>query len=66
MRAARLRLDVDVVVHGFGEPLLAAEIAFRCFHGDVPESAVAPVGHSDHYSCSKPAPKSHATSLVTH
>lgn len=39
----RLRLDVDVVVHGFAEPLLAAEIAFGCLHGD--DSAVALVAH---------------------
>jgi len=33
--AARLRFDADVVVHSSANPLLAAEIAFGCLHGDV-------------------------------
>ncbi len=36
-RGVRLRLDADVVVHGSANPLLAAEIAFRCLHGNVAE-----------------------------
>ena len=36
-RAPRLRFDADVVVHGATNPLLAAEIAFSCLHGNVPE-----------------------------
>jgi len=31
----RLRFDADVVVHSSANPLLAAEIAFGCLHGDV-------------------------------
>ena len=34
-RAPRLRFDADVVVHSSANPLLAAEIAFGCLHGDV-------------------------------
>ena len=36
-RALWLRFDADVVVHGSANPLLAAEIAFGCLHGDVAE-----------------------------
>ena len=36
-RALRLWFDADVVVHGSANPLLAAEIAFSCLHGNVPE-----------------------------
>ena len=36
-RAPQLRFDADVVVHGSANPLLAAEIAFSCLHGNVPE-----------------------------
>jgi hypothetical protein len=34
---ARLRFDADVVVHSSANPLLAAEIAFSCLHGNVTE-----------------------------
>ena len=33
----RLRFDADVVVDSSANPLLAAEIAFGCLHGDVAE-----------------------------
>ena len=36
-RTPWLRFDTDAVVHGSANPLLAAEIAFSCLHGDVPE-----------------------------
>jgi len=36
-RAPRLRFDADAIVHGAANPLLAAEIAFGCLHGNVPE-----------------------------
>ena len=36
-RAPRLRFDADAVVYGSANPLLAAEIAFSCLHGNVPE-----------------------------
>jgi hypothetical protein len=36
-RAPRLRFDADVVVHSSANPLLAAEIAFSCLHGNVTE-----------------------------
>ena len=32
-----LGLDTDAVVHGSANPPLAAEIAFSCLHGNVPE-----------------------------
>jgi hypothetical protein len=35
--APRLRFDADLVVHGSANPLLAAEIAFSCLHGNVAE-----------------------------
>jgi hypothetical protein len=34
-RAPWLKFDTDAVVHGSANPLLAAEIAFGCLHGDV-------------------------------
>ena len=34
---AALRFYADVVVHCSANPLLAAEIAFSCLHGNVPE-----------------------------
>ena len=34
-RALRLWFDADVVVHGSANPLLAAEIALSCLHGNV-------------------------------
>ena len=37
MRAPRLWFDADMVVHGSANPLLAAEIAFSCLHGNVAE-----------------------------
>ena len=37
MGAPRLRFDADVVVHSPANPLLAAEIAFSCLHGNVTE-----------------------------
>jgi len=36
-RAPRLWFDADVVVHGSANPLLAAEIAFSCLHGNMAE-----------------------------
>jgi hypothetical protein len=36
-RALWLRFDTDAVVHGSVNPLLAAEIAFSCLHGNVTE-----------------------------
>jgi len=36
-RAPRLGFDADVVVQGSANPLLAAEIAFSCLHGNVAE-----------------------------
>ena len=36
-RVPWLGFDTDAVVHGSANPLLAAEIAFRCLHGNVPE-----------------------------
>ena len=36
-RAPQLRFDADVVVHRSADPLLAAEVAFFCLHGNVPE-----------------------------
>jgi hypothetical protein len=36
-RVSWLGLDTDTVVHSFTNPLLAAEIAFSCLHGHVPE-----------------------------
>jgi len=35
--APRLRFYADVVVHGSTYPLLAAEVAFRCLHPNVPQ-----------------------------
>ena len=34
---AALRFYADVVVHCSANPLLAAEIAFSCLHGNVPK-----------------------------
>jgi len=34
-RALRLWFDADVVVHGSANPLLAAEMALSCLHGNV-------------------------------
>jgi hypothetical protein len=36
-RAPLLRLNTNAVVHGSANPLLAAEIAFSCLHGNVAE-----------------------------
>ena len=36
-RAPLLRFNTDAVVHGSANPLLAAEIAFSCLHGNVTE-----------------------------
>jgi len=36
-RAPRLPFDANLVIHGSPNPLLAAEIAFSCLHGNVPE-----------------------------
>jgi hypothetical protein len=36
-RAPWLGFDTDAVVYRSTNPLLAAEIAFSCLHGDVPE-----------------------------
>src|SRR3974390_2957406 len=36
-RAPQLQFDADVVVHRSADPLLAAEVAFFCLHGNVPE-----------------------------
>jgi hypothetical protein len=36
-RAPFLGFDTDAVVHSSTNPLLAAEIAFSCLHGHVPE-----------------------------
>ena len=36
-RAPWLRFDTDAVVYCSTDPLLAAEIAFSCLHGDVPK-----------------------------
>jgi len=36
-RALWLRFNTDTVVHGSANPLIAAEIAFGCLHGDVAE-----------------------------
>ena len=36
-RAPRLGFDTEVIVHSSANPLLAAEIAFRCLHGNVTE-----------------------------
>jgi hypothetical protein len=35
--AQLLGFDPDAVVHGSANPLLAAEIAFSCLHGNVPK-----------------------------
>ena len=36
-RAPQLQFDADVVVHRSADPLLAAEVAFFCLHGNAPE-----------------------------
>ena len=48
-RAPRLRFDADAVVHGFANPLLAAEIALSCLHGNMPKKELNLVQFSTRY-----------------
>src|SRR5215831_11926342 len=44
--APRLRFYADVVVHGSAYPLLAAEVAFRCLHPNVPQKELDLIQHA--------------------
>jgi len=44
--APRLRFYADVVVHGSAYLLLAAEVAFRCLHPNVPQKELDLIQHA--------------------